>query len=75
LQASAAHWGKARERANSINQRGFYEPEIHRRFLPVRGATRGRIRAKSAAIYQMDENSPLGKQVAAAFDTLDKQCK
>jgi hypothetical protein len=26
-------------------------------------------------LYQVDENSPLGKQIAAALDTLDKQCK
>jgi hypothetical protein len=26
-------------------------------------------------LYQVDENSPLGKQIGAAFDPLDKQCK
>jgi hypothetical protein len=26
-------------------------------------------------LYQVDENSALGKQIAAAFDPLDKQCK
>ena len=26
-------------------------------------------------LYQVDENSPLGKQIAAALDPLDKQCK
>jgi hypothetical protein len=26
-------------------------------------------------LYQVDENSPLGKQISAALDTLDKQCK
>jgi hypothetical protein len=26
-------------------------------------------------LYQVDENSALGKQIVAAFDPLDKQCK